>query len=289
VLGERAVRVFFATRDAQQRSSIAYTDLTFGVDPDEYTAGPVCEQPVMTPGPIGGFDEHGVFPSSVVATDEGYHLYYIGWNQGVERPLFYAAIGLATSADGVAFTRDSPAPLLSRSEHDPCLVTSPHVYRDGARWRMTYVSGVRWWRTEAGALQSAYHIKCAESVDGRAWQRNGTVAIDFAPGETNIARSAVQQLAHDRYRMWFSYVHADVGRYRMGYAESTDGTIWRRDDVQAGIGLDDTHATEMICYPSLFTIGDATYMLYNGDGNGRDGFGVARLTERSCSRATAAV
>lgn len=279
VLDNQTVRIFFATRDAAQRSSISYTDLHFAGDSDRYASTPVAPHPVMSPGPIGCFDEHGVFPSSIVRTDEGHVLYYVGWTQGVERPLFYAAIGLATSVNGTDFTRVSPAPLLGRSEYDPCLVTSPHVYRDGERWRMSYVSGVRWWRTEQGTLQSAYHIKLAESKDGRNWSREGRVAIDFGIGETNIARSAVQQLAPDRYRMWFSYVHANIGAYRMGYAESDDGTTWHRDDARAGIGLDHEHATQMICYPSLFTLGTHTYMVYNGDGNGRDGFGVARLCE----------
>jgi predicted GH43/DUF377 family glycosyl hydrolase len=203
-------------------------------------------------------------------------MYYIGWNQGVERPLFYAAIGLATSEDGKTFQRAFNAPLLSRSEVDPCLVTSPHVYKDRDRWRMTYVSGVAWTRGDDGILKSLYNIKTAESDNLFDWKRSGNTAIDFGPGETNIARSAVVKFSNKDYRMWYSFVHAAIGSYRIGYAESDNGTSWERKDHLAGISIGDQFASKMICYPCIFTLGDNIYMLYNGDNFGKSGFGIAR-------------
>ena len=277
VTGPRAVRVFYASRTAEQRSHIGFTDLEFSDDPDRYSVCGIADTPVLSPGPLGGFDEHGVFPSCIVQYEGRWYLYFIGWNQGAEAPMFYASIGLAVSDDGVKFVRVSPAPIMARSEYDPCLVTSPHVYLDHDRWRMTYVSGIAWWRNALGRLQSTYHIKTAESANGFDWVREGNVAIDVAANETNVARSAVMKVTDGSYRMWYGRVPSDTRRYCMGYAESTDGNTWVRKDDLAGIGLDDTHAREMICYPSLFTLGSEHYMLYNGDGNGRAGFGVARL------------
>ncbi len=277
VLSDKHVRVFYASRTAQQRSHIGFTDLLFGDNPESFTIGRVADTPVMTPGPVGHFDEHGVYPSCIVTHEGRHYMYFIGWNQGVEAPLFYASIGLALSDDGLNFERVSPAPIMSRSEHDPCLVTSPHVYIENGVWRMTYVSGIGWWRNEKGTLQSTYHIKSAYSSNGVEWTRHGRVAIDFESGETNLARSAVLKVGDADYRMWYSRVHRDLGKYRIGYAESTDGDTWMRKDALAGIGLDDSFAKEMICYPNVFTVGRETYMLYNGDGYGRAGFGIARL------------
>jgi len=274
-LGGDRVRVFYATRDTSQRSHVGYADLR--VEGHGFAVEDVAREPVLAPGPMGHFDEHGVFPSCVIRRDGRHLMYFIGWNRGVEAPLFYAAIGLAVSEDGKVFKRVSPAPILARSEFDPCLVTSPHVYLDDGRWFMSYVSGTAWTRNADGRLQSHYHIKLAESADGIAWERQGKVAIDFKPGETNIARSAVQKLRVGGYRMWFSFVDRSVGRYRMGYAESTDGRAWKRRDELAGIGLDDSHARKMICYPSVFELSSGTYMAYNGDNYGQAGFGLARL------------
>jgi len=275
VLTDR-VRVFFAARDKEQRSSVYFVDMFWDLSKVSFSA--VSSDSVLSPGGIGTFEEHGVYPSCVV-THEGQHfMYYIGWNQGVEAPLFYASIGIAKSADGIHFEK-MPGPVLSRGEHDPCLVTSPHVYIDDGLWRMTYVSGIRWSRNEAGSLQSHYHIKYAESADGISWRRNGTIAIDFEPGETNIARSSVVKTGVNDYKMWFAYVHQSLKKYRIGYAESVDGVAWQRADSLAGISVDDANAKSMICYPCVFHFQGRLWMLYNGDDFGKQGFGVAILNE----------
>ena len=278
-IDDRRVRVFFASRTEQQRSHIGYVDLELETATDTFSVVGVSEEPVLSPGPIGFFDEHGVYPSCIVPYEGGWLMYYIGWNQGVERPLFYASIGVAESQDGKIFQRLSSAPLLSRSEADPCLVTSPHVYMDGQQWRMTYVSGIAWTRDANGILKSFYNIKTAESENPFDWVRSGSVAIDFKPGETNIARSAVVKLSASEYRMWYSFVDSTIGSYRIGYAESTNGLNWTRLDHLAGISVGDVFDKNMICYPSIFTMNGCMYMLYNGDDFGRFGFGIARYTE----------
>ncbi len=271
VLGN-VVRVFFACRNEKHYSSIYFVNLS--VKDSTIGFSEFSPQPVLAPGDIGTFDEHGVFPSCIVRDRGKYFMYYIGWNQGVEPPLFYASIGLALSGDGKSFEKCSPAPILGRSEWDACLVTSPHVYIEDGLWRMTYVSGTKWTRLPSGRLQSHYHIKHAESSDGFSWRRDGRVAIDFREGETNIARSSVIR-DKSGYRMWYSYVHSKIGKYRIGFAKSQDGYSWERRDEEALIDVDGNEARDMICYPCVFSFKKAMYMLYNGDNFGQQGFGVA--------------
>jgi predicted GH43/DUF377 family glycosyl hydrolase len=265
-------RVYFASRTHDQRSHIGDVELDI-THPDNILH--ISQEPVLAPGPIGFFDEHGVFPASIVNYEGKKYLYYIGWNQGYKQPLFYASIGLAISTDnGQSFQRYSKAPLLSRSEHDPCLVTSPHVFIDDDIWRMTYVSGIRWEEVN-GVLKSYYHIKYAESTDGVNWHREGTVAIDFqSDQETNIARSAVIK-QEDTYKMWYCYV-SGATPYRIGYAESKDCIHWVRKDHLAGITVSkDGFDNEMICYPNVIVHQGKKYMFYNGNRYGKDGFGLA--------------
>jgi len=269
-------RVYFATRDDQHRSRIGYVALRLD-EPhgDQF----VSERPVLEPGPLGHFDEHGVYPASLVAADGLVYLYYIGWNTGARPPLFYASIGLAISEDrGETFGKHSAAPILSRSDHDPCLVTSPCVLVDGGVWRMWYVSGFRWEEVD-GALRSYYDVKYAESDDGLNWRREGLVCIDLAAGERNIARPCVIKEKGDRYRMWYS-TNAGGG-YRIGYAESRDGYAWTRMDAEAGIersasGWD----SKAQAYAWVVSRGDREFMLYNGNDFGREGFGLARREPR---------
>jgi len=265
-------RVYFATRTVDQISRVAAVTIEVG---DQAKLLDIQQEPVLEPGEIGTFDEHGVFPACIVNLVDRKRMYYIGWNRGYRAPLFYASIGLAESTDGGnAWRKLSRAPIMARSMHDPCLVTSPHVLWHEGRYRMTYVSGIRW--SESGdSLKSHYHIKYAESDDGIDWRRNGIVAIDFADqDETNIARSWVVA-GGTRLHMWFGYVRGPTP-YRIGYAESDDYIAWRRNDSAAGIDVSDSGwDSEMICYPNVVIHEGRAYMFYNGNAFGRDGFGVA--------------
>jgi predicted GH43/DUF377 family glycosyl hydrolase len=273
VLDSNSVRVFFASRDKKQYSSIGFVDLT--IDNRELKIKNVSKHPVLSPGPIGFFDEHGVFPSCVVKDHNRWLMYFIGWNKGFEPTMFYASIGVAESYDGINFERLSKAPLLSRSTYDPCLVTSPNIVRYKDFWLMTYVSGIGWFHDKDGQLHSRYHIKTARGTSLLDWSRDGNIAIDLREGETNVARSSVVLVRDGILGMWFSFVHSQYGSYRIGYAESNDGINWNRNDEASGIAYLPDFGNEMLCYPNVFDLDSRRWMLINGNGFGANGFGVA--------------
>jgi hypothetical protein len=77
------------------------------------------------------------------------------------------------------------------------------------------------------------------------------------------------------FRMWYAYRGT---AYRIGYAESPDGLTWARKDGEAGITPSDSGwDSEMLCYPCVFDHAGERYMLYNGNGYGATGFGLAML------------
>ena len=264
-----AHRLYVSTRDSEGRARIARAGITLSPAP---ALGMVEPSPVLDLGALGTFDDRGVTMSSIVTVSGRTYLYYTGWMLGVTVP-FYLAAGLAISDDGGAtFRRASPAPILDRSEVDPLLTASPFVMIDGGIWRMWYVSGTDW-RIVDGAPRHSYHIKYAESRDGVRWTRSGHVCLDYASaGEHAFGRPFVRRDGHI-YRMWYSY---RGHRYRIGYAESGDGLSWTRRDGDGGL-----HASghgwdsEMVEYPWIVEAGGRDYMLYNGDGYGRTGVGVA--------------
>lgn len=264
-------RIYFSSRDERNRSHVGYFDVDLE-NPERVLR--VSEKPVLEPGPLGYFDDHGVYAASVVRHCDRIYMYTIGWNPALEPPLFYASIGLAVSEDGgSSFEKVGNTPIMTRSDYDPCLVTSPVVLKDNDRWRMWYVSGYRW-EESGNSLQSHYHIKYAESDDGMHWNREGTVCIDHIfPGEKNIARACVHK-SEDLYCSWYSY-NCGYG-YRIGYAESRDGIRWKRKDGEVGIDLSDSGwDSEAMAYPYVIEYGERLFMFYNGNGFGRDGVGMA--------------
>jgi hypothetical protein len=265
--------LYCSTRDSHGRSWIARAGLEIVCDRPE--VGRVDAEPVLAPGPLGAFDDAGVTVSCVVDRGADRYLYYTGWSLGVSVP-FYLAIGLGISRAGGPFERVSSAPVLGRSAADPYLTASPHVLVEGGRWRMWYVSGVRWTRVQASdSVRHHYHLRYAESADGIAWETAGLVAVDFADErEFAFSRPCVVR-GSDGYEMWFS-VRGDA--YRLGYARSADGLRWDRSEPAAGlersrVGWD----AEMIAYPHVFDRGGRRFLLYNGNGYGATGVGSAMM------------
>jgi hypothetical protein len=262
-------RLFFSSRDSRQRSHIGFIELSMD-HPDRILG--LSRGPVISPGPTGAFDDAGVTSSCVVDHGGRLYFYYTGWSLGASVP-FYLNAGLALSEDGGrSFQKISPAPLLDRSGVDPYLTASPWVLVENGTWRMWYVSGTEWAESPAGP-RHRYHIKYAESPDGLRWDRHGVVCIDYhSPDEHAFGRPCVVRNG-DRYRMWYSYRGSS---YRIGYAESHDGIVWTRMDQESVLDVSDSGwDSEMVTYPLVIGHRDRLHMLYNGNGYGRTGIGLA--------------
>jgi hypothetical protein len=273
--GDR-LRIYFATRDRENRSSITFLEAD-AEDPARVLY--VHDRPVLSCGPPGCFDDRGALPSCLVAHAGTKYLYYIGVNAGVTVPYHYS-IGLATSPDGLGFTRAHPGPVLDRMHAEPHLCTAPWVRLDAGVWRMWYTAGLGWEVVE-GRPEPLYHIRYTESSDGVSWRRPGRVCLDLCGAEAGLGRPGIL-FADGRYRMWFSargnrgYRLRGAASYRIGYAESHDGIEWARHDAGAGIATSaEGWDSDMIEYPCVFARGLKRYMFYNGNGFGRSGFGYA--------------
>lgn len=264
------VRVYFSTRDAENRSHIAAA--VFELHPDPRLLD-FSSEPLISPGPLGTFDDSGTSMGSLVVADDALWLYYLGWNLGVTVP-WRNSIGLAVSCDGGrTFLKQSAAPVMDRHTVDPFSLSYPWVRRGGPDWQMWYGSNLRWGGTER---DMDHVLKYAESVDGLQWQRADRPILPLnSPGEYAHARPCVIRDS-DRYRLWFAHRGAT---YRLGYAESADGRIWQRNDEAGALEPGPTGAwdSEMVTYPCVFDYDGARYLLYNGNSYGRTGFGLAVL------------
>src|SRR5580704_2497461 len=66
-------RLYFTSRDAQGRSHIGWLELDVG-HPDRILR--LADEPLLSPGALGAFDDAGAMVSSVVRHDGGRHVYY---------------------------------------------------------------------------------------------------------------------------------------------------------------------------------------------------------------------
>ena len=266
-------RIYFSGRDNQNRAHTGFFDIDIKY-PKHILY--VSEKPILRPGKLGTFDDSGSMASWIVTRSNKKYLYYIGWNLGITVP-FCNSIGLAISpSDSGTFTRYSEGPLLGRDQNDPFFVANPCLIIENEKWRMWYLSCLGW-DLEAGRPKHRYVIKYAESTDGIYWERNGLTCIGFkSKDEYAISRPCVLK-ENGVYKMWYSYRGKS---YRIGYAESVDGLNWERKDHEVGIDVSKSGwDSEMIEYPFVFNHNGKKYMLYNGNGYGKTGIGLAILAK----------
>jgi hypothetical protein len=268
-------RVYFSARDAESRSRTGYFEIDLKALKDVLK---VSDSPVLDIGKTGQFDDSGAMLSWITPSKSAQHYYYIGWNRGLNVP-FRNSIGLAIQK-GDSLEKLA-GPVVDRSPVDPCFTASSCVLNEGSEWKMWYLSCIEWEKTSTG-FRHLYHIKYATSSDGIQWSRNPEPCIDFADdGEYAISRPSVLKKA-GIYHMWYSY-RGDF--YKIGYATSKDGVNWTRKDDHAGISVSERGwDSQMIEYPHVFEHDGKFYMLYNGNGYGETGIGLAVLTDRLDSK-----
>lgn len=284
VIEEPYVRVFFCSRpppgpDGQYLSYVSYIDL----DRDNLLhIHRVCQQPVLTLGKYGTFDEFGTYPVSVIRDGNTLRAYYAGWTRCESVP-FNAAIGLAISHNnGESFQRLGDGPVLSYTPDEPFLLGSPRIRKFGERWQLWYVAGKEWLMTD-GKPEPVYKIRMASSDNGIDWVKHGQDLIADMLGLYECQACPDVSYRNGRYHMFFSYrdirnYKSQEGGYRIGYASSPDMLNWNRNDDLVDIRLSETGwDSEMVNYPHVFELDGKTYMLYQGNGMGRAGFGLAVL------------
>jgi hypothetical protein len=267
------VRIFFTTRNLNNQSYIGFVDIDFFND---FEIVRFSEKPVISPGPLGMFDDSGAAMGYLIEHNKKFYLFYLGWNLKVTVP-WLNTIGLATSdsIDG-EFKKVSMAPIMDRSNEDPFSISYPSIIQDENIFKMWYGSNLNWGKDQS---EMEHVIKYAESNDLINWKRTNETHINLEhKNEYAISKPWVIKDSQ-LYRMWYSYrANGNIDTYRIGYAESRDSRNWLRKDQFANIDISDSGwDSEMICYPAVFTLNFKTYMLYNGNGFGKTGFGLAIL------------
>lgn len=283
------VRVYFSTRSrdpllGKPRSHIAFVDM----DKTFSKVIQVSASTAITPGDIGCFDEHGIFPISVVRHGGAIYGYTCGWSRRLSVSV-ETAIGLAISRDdGLTFQRIGPGPVLAASLNEPYLVGDAFVKVIGTTFHMWYIFGTNWIDSGPGIdAERVYKIGHAVSADGLNWIKDDgrQIIADRLGDLESQALPSVVDIA-GRYHMFFCFRESIDFRtnptrgYRIGHAYSDDLETWIRDDFDPEFSVSaNSWDSDMQCYPHAFECDGKVLLLYNGNEFGRLGFGLAELRE----------
>lgn len=214
--------------------------------------------PVLMPTDALSVDGFSVGGMSVQRISGDGGRYYM-WYAGVPEDEFAQRIYLATSTDGVAWTKE-PQPVLdlgAPGSFDSRQLTKPSVVYDptnaAAPFRMWYAAEDE---TEGG-------IGYATSVDGRTWTKVGEVLAPGKPGMADSHRVMEPCVLIDNgvYFMW--YTADDSNNRRVAYATSTDGLVWTRGGVVFDVGTG--NYSEGAFSPAVVRTASGFHMLFTGN------------------------
>ena len=273
LIDEDVYRIFYSARDVKQRSSVGAVD----IDIIKRQIIEEHSQPFFEHGPEGSFFADGVSIGNCYEVKGVVYMLFMGW-QSAQEDHWRGDIGRLIVESDLTLTLENKFPLMSSDKVDPISLSYPWVLenKDG-KYAMWYGSTKMW---DAGNEEMLHIINFASSADGHHWDREG-LAVPYELGLAQaFSRPTVVRDALDGYEMWFSYRSGTGEKYRIGYAVSKDGRSWELALEESGIDISSTGwDSEMIEYPFVFDHKGQRYMLYNGNGYGRTGFGLAILEQ----------
>ena len=265
--------VAFTRRDERQRSHIFLSYAT--VSDGEIV---LHDEPklAVAPGEPCCFDCDGAISVCFVKHQDKIYLYYVGW-QILPESLWICDTGrLILDPEQLTLTREFFGPVLGRDKANPLFAAATAFHVSGDHWQTWYNSGIRWEKTAAG-WKHYYGVHYADSRDGVDWTCYPGLCLPFADEYEYAFGRPTVIVIDGTYFMWYAHrATKTTETYRIGFAYSADGRTWTRRDALAGIDVSASDwDSEMICYPYVIEHRGLMYMLYNGNGYGKSGYGYA--------------
>lgn len=265
-------RVFFSGRCKENKSSVGYVD----IDIITHEVISTCANVAFKYGEENSFYSHGVSIGNMYQVEEKNYIQFMAW-QIKDGSHWRGDIGrLLVNDDFTTLTLDPKEVFIGCDNEDKVSLSYSWIMFDEGIYKMWYGSTIDW---SSENEEMIHVIKYATSKDGEIWQRHG-LAIPYELGVAQAFSRPSVLKDECGYHMWFSYRSGDGTKYRIGYAHSIDGLAWDRK-ADSGINVSkDGWDSEMICYPFVFDHKGERYMLYNGNGYGKTGFGLAVLEKK---------
>jgi len=265
-------RVFFSGRDENNRSSVGAVDI------DLVERKIINEHfiPFFEHGLPGSFFADGVSIGNCYVVGGVRYMLFMGW-QNPENGHWRGDIGRLIVTPDITLELDSSEPFMGCDQLDPISLSYPWVQqRPNGGYDIWYGSTLNW---DAGNGEMLHVIQHGFSENGHLWHRSG-LSVPYEVGRFQaFSRPTVVQNLDGVFEMWFSYRSGTGDKYRIGYATSESGRDWALDFEKTGITVSDSGwDSEMIEYPFVFDHQGYRYMLYNGNGYGKTGFGLAVLS-----------
>lgn len=273
-ISEDVIRVYFTCLDENGIGRPAFVDVS-SENPTRVLG--VSDRPLLDVGLRGTFDDNGIMVTSVIRlSDSRYFMYYSGFEL-CEKIRYRILSGVAISSDGGnTFSRFSSTPILERSDDELFFRGGPYVMEDEGIFKMWYVAGSEWLDIE-GKQMPVYELKFLESGDGLNWGKTGKIVLSISKeDEHGFGRPWILKNEDGCYELFYSIRRKSLSSYRLGYANSLNGTTWTRKDEEMNLDVEQNSPySNAIMYSAVININERTFCFFNGNEFGKEGFLVS--------------
>ncbi len=263
-------RIFYNGRDYRNRSSIAAVDF----DIKSLRIVRDYNQPLFLHGKPGSFYADGVSNGNIYKAGHKTYMMFMGW-QTPAGGHWRGDIGRLELKKNFELVLDSAHPIMPLDDFDTLSFSYPWVVSNSGDDFEIWYGSTRTWNAGNGEMLHVLHH--AKSADGLRWEKSG-LAVPFQLGIAQAYSRPVVVSDPLGYRsMWFSYRCGSGRTYRIGYAsQSMKGEPWVLRLTENGLDVSSSGwDSDMVEYPFVFDHSGSRYMLYNGNGYGKTGFGLA--------------
>ncbi len=270
LLHDDVYRIFFSSRDIVGQSNVSFFDYDFAKNQLANFQAHVS----LTHGVMGDIDELGISIGCLFNVSENTrHLYYMAWQNSNDFQWQGKIAAAALQNDLKTFSKLPNNHLIQIDAEDKLSLSYPFLLKDEEGYHVWYGSTETW---HYGNGEMLHVIKYAFSPDMQHWTKLGCCIEPVIGVSQAFSRPCVIRLADNDWHMWYSY-RGNKDKYKIGYAHSLNGKTWQVFNNKKNVidvattGWD----SEMVCYPYVFQHKDKLYMLYNGNGHGKTGIGLA--------------
>jgi hypothetical protein len=204
--------------DASKPNIADISDGTFSISLKSLTSFvPYSNNPVLSPGAAGSWDEHTRERAWVMYENGAYYLWYSGWKGAYDHSVSnLMKLGYATSSDGVNWTKYSGNPIYSQS-----WIEDPIVLKDGNTYYM-------YAEDEYTGNGNKVNIVLYTSTNRINWSRYGSVLQVTGNGweSDQVATPTVWKEGGVWYMLYEGIGGSVAGQ--IGLATSLDGKNWTR-------------------------------------------------------------
>jgi hypothetical protein len=262
------VRMYFNSRDRQNRSKIYSIDLYGGKLEPDYSSVSLQH----SHGTGDSYFSHGLSVGQIFSMNDEKSLSVMGWKNYVDKH-WEGRIGYIPFDAQGNLTQLEPKPWMDLDSQDSISLSYPAIYEDHNSTVIWYGSTLTW---DAGNGEMLHILKEARlSSDGRVMK--GDKKLPYVLGSAQaFSRPAVVQIDKN-FLLAYSY-RGNKTKYRIGFMLLGNfNSASHLGGISPFLTSKDEWESEMVEYPSFLSFQEELFMLYNGNAFGKTGIGIVRI------------